>query len=161
MHFFFLAVIIRMGFSYNKRKNIVELAVLRDCTVKPDSRTPVLSSNTDSENRDGDIGWPGMMSIRVNELDGMYDHPILPMAGDAWQLLEIQCHSKLAARRALKPKKGSKPDGCDDNGDAVAGLDMRSRYVVMALRLCGTSFLKDDILDICIILQHGISIVMD
>ncbi|GAY58071.1 hypothetical protein CUMW_184270 [Citrus unshiu] len=115
-----------MGFSYNKRKNIVELAVLRDCTAKPDSRTPVLSSNTDSENRDGDIGWPGMMSIRVHELDGMYDHPILPMAGDAWQLLEIQCHSKLAARRALKPKKGSKPDGCDDNGDAVAGLDMRS-----------------------------------
>ncbi|KAH9722534.1 transcription initiation factor TFIID subunit 2 [Citrus sinensis] len=118
--------VLRMGFSYNKRKNIVELAVLRDCTVKPDSRTPVLSSNTDSENRDGDIGWPGMMSIRVHELDGMYDHPILPMAGDAWQLLEIQCHSKLAARRALKPKKGSKPDGCDDNGDAVAGLDMRS-----------------------------------
>ncbi|KAH9778523.1 transcription initiation factor TFIID subunit 2 [Citrus sinensis] len=118
--------VLRMGFSYNKRKNIVELAVLRDCTAKPDSRTPVLSSNTDSENRDGDIGWPGMMSIRVHELDGMYDHPILPMAGDAWQLLEIQCHSKLAARRALKPKKGSKPDGCDDNGDAVAVLDMRS-----------------------------------
>ncbi|KAL9433311.1 hypothetical protein AB3S75_028191 [Citrus x aurantiifolia] len=118
--------VLRMGFSYSKRKNIVELAVLRDCTAKPDSRTPVLSSNTDSENRDGDIGWPGMMSIRVHELDGMYDHPILPMAGDAWQLLEIQCHSKLAARRALKPKKGSKPDGCDDNGDAVAVLDMRS-----------------------------------
>lgn len=161
MHFFFLAVIIRMGFSYNKRKNIVELAVLRDCTVKPDSRTPVLSSNTDSENRDGDIGWPGMMSIRVHELDGMYDHPILPMAGDAWQLLEIQCHSKLAARRALKPKKGSKPDGCDDNGDAVAVLDMRSRYVVMALKTLWNFFLKDEKLDICIILQHGISIVMD
>ncbi|XP_031287927.1 transcription initiation factor TFIID subunit 2 [Pistacia vera] len=118
--------VLRMGFSYNKRKNIVELAVLRECTATPDSSGPVLNSNLDSENRDSDNGWPGMMSIRVHELDGMYDHPVLPMAGDTWQLLEIQCHSKLAARRALKPKKGSKPDGSDDNADAVAALDMRS-----------------------------------
>ncbi|KAK3225655.1 hypothetical protein Dsin_005517 [Dipteronia sinensis] len=117
---------LRMGFSYNKRKNIVELAVLRECTATLDSNALLFNPNPDSENRDGDIGWPGMMSIRVHELDGMYDHPILPMAGDAWQLLEIQCHSKLAARRSLKPKKGSKPDGSDDNGDVVAALDMRS-----------------------------------
>ena len=56
----------------------------------------------------------------------MYDHPILPMAGEAWQLLEIQCHSKLAARRFQKPKKGLKLDGSDDNGD-VPSMDMRSK----------------------------------
>ncbi|XP_057952366.1 transcription initiation factor TFIID subunit 2 isoform X2 [Malania oleifera] len=118
--------VLRMGLSYNKRKNMVELAVLRGCTATPDSSAPLPSGNADSENLEGDIGWPGMMSIRVHELDGMYDHPILPMAGDSWQLLEIQCHSKLAARRFQKPKKGSKPDGSDDNGDAAASQDMRS-----------------------------------
>ncbi|XP_040997720.1 transcription initiation factor TFIID subunit 2 [Juglans microcarpa x Juglans regia] len=118
--------VLRMGFSYNKRKNMVELAVLRGCTASPDSGASVLNINADSENRDSDIGWPGMMSIRIYELDGMYDHPILPMAGDIWQLLEIQCHSKLAARRFQKPKKSSKPDGSDDNGDVMPALDMRS-----------------------------------
>ena len=114
---------------------MVELAVLRGCTASPDSSASVLNVNTDSENRDGDIGWPGMMSIRVYELDGMYDHPILPMAGDTWQLLEIQCHSKLAARRFQKPKKGSKPDGSDDNGDVMPALDMRSRYILLSVRV--------------------------
>ncbi|KAF7838614.1 transcription initiation factor TFIID subunit 2 isoform X1 [Senna tora] len=117
--------ILRMGFSYNKRKNMVELAVLRGCTALTNSSASVLDINPETENRDGDTGWPGMMSIRVYELDGMYDHPILPMAGEAWQLLEIQCHSKLAARRFQKPKKGSKPDGSDDNGD-VPSMDVRS-----------------------------------
>lgn len=117
--------VLRAGLSYNKRKNLVELAVLRGCTAAPDTNTMVLNGNIDSENREVDIGWPGMMSIRVHELDGMYDHPILPMAGETWQLLEIQCHSKLAARRFQKPKKGSKPDGSDDNGD-VPAVDMRS-----------------------------------
>ncbi|TKY54942.1 Transcription initiation factor TFIID subunit 2 [Spatholobus suberectus] len=117
--------VLRMGFSYNKRKNMVELAVLRGCTALQTSSTSILDINPDTENRDGDTGWPGMMSIRVYELDGMYDHPILPMAGEAWQLLEIQCHSKLAARRFQKPKKGLKLDGSDDNGD-VPSVDMRS-----------------------------------
>ncbi|KAK7330203.1 hypothetical protein VNO77_24390 [Canavalia gladiata] len=117
--------VLRMGFSYNKRKNMVELAVLRGCTALQTSNTSILDVNPDTENRDGDTGWPGMMSIRVYELDGMYDHPILPMAGEAWQLLEIQCHSKLAARRFQKPKKGLKPDGSDDNGD-MPSMDMRS-----------------------------------
>ncbi len=114
---------------------MVELAVLRGCTASPDSSASVLNVNADSENRDGDIGWPGMMSIRVYELVGMYDHPILPMAGDTWQLLEIQCHSKLAARRFQKPKKGSKPDGSDDNGDVIPALDMRSRYILLSIRV--------------------------
>ncbi|XP_057719844.1 transcription initiation factor TFIID subunit 2 [Arachis stenosperma] len=117
--------ILRMGFSYNKRKNIVELAVMRGCTASQTSSTSALDINPNTENRDGDSGWPGMMSIRVYELDGMYDHPILPMAGEAWQLLEIQCHSKLAARRFQKPKKGLKLDGSDDNGD-VPSMDVRS-----------------------------------
>jgi transcription initiation factor TFIID subunit 2 len=116
-----------MGFSYNKRKNMVELAVLREFTAAPDANASFL--NLDSENREGDIGWPGMMSIRVYELDGMYDHPVLPLAGEMWQLLEIQCHSKLAARRFQKPKKSSKPDGFDENGDVPAS-DMRSRYII-------------------------------
>lgn len=133
-----------MGFSYNKRKNIVELAVLRECTAIPDSSMPVVNSNPDSENREGGMGWPGVMSIRVHELDGMYDHPVLPMSGDAWQLLEIQCHSKLAARRSLKPKKGAKPDGSDDNGDAVAAVDMRTRYNDFSLRSFWHILLKDD-----------------
>ncbi|XP_047330123.1 transcription initiation factor TFIID subunit 2 [Impatiens glandulifera] len=114
----------RMGFSYNKRKNMIELAVLRGCTVPPDAYAKILNHNPDSESRDSSVGWPGMMSIRVHELDGMYDHPILPMAGEAWQLMEIQCHSKVAAKRFQKPKKSSKPDGSDDNGDVV--LDTRS-----------------------------------
>ncbi|KAK6139962.1 hypothetical protein DH2020_026338 [Rehmannia glutinosa] len=117
--------VLKMGFSYNKRKNMVELAVLRGCTSRPDSWVGVDNINPDSENREGGVGWPGMMSIRVHELDGMYDHPILPMAGEPWQLLEIQCHSKLAAKRFQKPKKGSKNDGSDDNGDAVVTTDVR------------------------------------
>ena len=119
----------RMGFSYNKRKNMVELAVLRGCTAVPDASASVVNSRPESENRDSEVGWPGMMSIRVHELDGTFDHPVLPMAGDTWQLVEIQCHSKLAARRFQKPKKSSKPDGSDDNGDAAPAIDMRSRYL--------------------------------
>lgn len=116
---------------------MVELAVLRGCTASPEPNlTLVLNgSNPDSENREVDIGWPGMMSIRVHELDGMYDHPILPMAGETWQLLEFQCHSKLAARRFQKPKKGSKPDGSDDNGDIAPALDTRAKYVVISFLL--------------------------
>ncbi|KAF5730251.1 transcription initiation factor TFIID subunit 2 isoform X1 [Tripterygium wilfordii] len=118
--------VLRMGFSYNKRKNMVELAVLRECTAAADSSASTLNATNDSEIGDGDNGWPGMMSIRVYELDGMYDHPVLPLTGDTWQLFEIQCHSKLAARRAQKPKKGSKPDGSDDNVDIVPTVDMRT-----------------------------------
>ncbi|GER29049.1 transcription initiation factor TFIID subunit 2 [Striga asiatica] len=117
--------VLKMGFSYNKRKNMVELAALRGCTSRPDSWVGVDNINPDSENPEGGVGWPGMMSIRVHELDGMYDHPILPMAGEPWQLLEIQCHSKLAAKRFQKPKKGFKNDGSDDNGDAVVTTDVR------------------------------------
>ena len=122
-----------MGFSY-KRKNIIELAVLRECTTKLDSSVSVLNANPDSENLDGDFGCPGAMTVRVYELDGMSDHPNLPMAGDAWQLLEIACHSKLAARRyqSQKPKKGSKPDCSDDNGD-MPTVDMRSRYFIISM----------------------------
>ncbi|KAG1358725.1 putative Transcription initiation factor TFIID subunit 2 [Cocos nucifera] len=114
--------VMRMGLSYNKRRNMIELAVMRGCTGK----TRVSGGNPDSEIREGETGWPGMMSIRVHELDGMYDHPVLPMAGESWQLLEIQCHSKLAAKRFQKQKKGSKPDGSDDNVDAVSAQDMRT-----------------------------------
>ncbi|KAM0952687.1 putative peptidase M1, membrane alanine aminopeptidase, peptidase M4/M1, CTD superfamily [Dioscorea sansibarensis] len=115
--------VMRMGLSYNKRRNMVELAVLRGCTTK----TSLISNGSyDNESRDGDAGWPGMMSVRVHELDGMYDHPILPLAGEAWQLLEIQCHSKLAAKRIQKTKKGSKPDGSDDNAEATSTLDIRN-----------------------------------
>jgi transcription initiation factor TFIID subunit 2 len=67
-----------------------------------------------------------MMSVRVYELDGMYDHLSLPMAGDTCQLLEIQCHSKLVARRIQRPKKGGKGDGSDDNGEVAATLDSRT-----------------------------------
>ncbi|CAN1777851.1 Transcription initiation factor TFIID subunit 2 [Linum perenne] len=107
--------VLRIGFSYNKRKNIVELAVLRECTVVQESNTSML--NVDGENRDADLGWPGMMSIRIHEFDGMYDHPVLPLSGDTWQLLEIPCHSRGSGRRFQKPKKGSKPEGSDENGD--------------------------------------------
>lgn len=108
---------------------MIELAVLRSCTATAGAITSISNGNPDSETREGDVGWPGMMSIRVHELDGMYDHPSLPMAGESWQLLEIQCHSKLAARRFQKPKKGSKPDGSDDNADGAPTLDMRSGYI--------------------------------
>lgn len=107
---------------------MVELAVLRGCTASPDTIASVINSKPESDYRDSD-GWPGMMSIRVYELDGTFDHPVLPMAGDAWQLVEIQCHSKLAAKRFQKPKKALKPDGSDDNGDGAPASDMgRPRY---------------------------------
>lgn len=118
--------VLKMGFSYNKRKNLVELAALRGCTATPDSNSTVSNSKPDFIKREADVGWPGMMSIRVHELDGMYDHPLLPMAGETWQLLEIQCHSRLASKRFQKPKKGSKHDGSDDNVDTVASVDMRT-----------------------------------
>ncbi|KAL8244208.1 hypothetical protein R6Q59_010466 [Mikania micrantha] len=118
--------VLKMGFSYNKRKNLVELAALRGCTATPDSNPTFSNSKPDFVKREADAGWPGMMSIRVHELDGMYDHPVLPMAGETWQLLEIQCHSKLASKRFQKPKKGSKHDGSDDNADTVVSVDMRS-----------------------------------
>ncbi|KAI3976872.1 hypothetical protein MKX01_008730 [Papaver californicum] len=116
--------VLRMGLSYNKRKNMVELAVLRGCTASPDAIASVAKANLDTETRESGVGCPGMMSIRVHELDGMYDHPVLPLAGETWQLLEIQCHSRLA-KRIQKIKKGSKPDGSDDNADAVPTPDMR------------------------------------
>ncbi|KAL6559167.1 hypothetical protein OROHE_006536 [Orobanche hederae] len=128
--------VLKMGFSYNKRKNMVELAVLRGCTSRPDSWIGVDNINPDSENREGGVGWPGMMSLRVHELDGMYDHPIIPMAGEPWQLLEIQCHSKLAAKRFQKPKKGSKNDGSDDNADAVVSTDVRLNSESPLLWVC-------------------------
>nr|CAD1826469.1 unnamed protein product [Ananas comosus var. bracteatus] len=115
--------VMRMGISYNKRRNMIELAVVRGCTAKSGS---ISGSNPDDGIQEGDAGWPGMMSIRVHELDGMYDHPIVPMAGESCQVLEIQCHSKLAAKRFQKPKKGSKPDGSDDNADAVLTQDNRT-----------------------------------
>jgi len=123
-----------MGFSYNKRKNMVELAACRECTASPNALQPTSAGNNDPGNREGDSGWPGMMTIKVHELDGTHDH-LLPMAGDAWQLLEIKCHSRLAAKRFQKPKKGSKPDGSDDNGDAVTAVDIRSGYCNLAFVL--------------------------
>lgn len=107
---------------------MVELAILRECTARFDLGDTMSNGKPDSEKQEGD-GWPGMMSIRVHELDGMYDHPILPMTGEPWQLLEFQCHSRLAAKRFQKTKKSSKPDGSDDNGDTVANVDMRATYV--------------------------------
>lgn len=101
---------------------MVELAVLRDCTFRPDARAGIVNHTQDSENHE--TGWPGMMSIRIHELDGMYDHPNLPMAGEPWQLLEIPYHSKLAAKRLQKPKKGTKAEGSDDNAEAVT-TDLR------------------------------------
>ncbi|KAK1359659.1 Transcription initiation factor TFIID subunit 2 [Heracleum sosnowskyi] len=110
--------VLKMGFSYSKRKNIFELAVMRGFTAMPDTSIAPANSKAESENREG--GWPGMMSIRVHELDGMYDHPILPMAGETGHLLEIQCHSKLAAKR--RPKNSAKPDGSDGNDEAPPGV---------------------------------------
>ncbi|KAL6003622.1 hypothetical protein ACLOJK_023855 [Asimina triloba] len=126
--FFFTISSGRMGFQYNKRRNMIELAVLRGCTAPANSTILESKGNPDAVTREGDVGWPGMMSIRVHELDGMYDHPILPMAGETCQVLEIQCHSKLSAKRIQKSKKVSKPDGTDDNVDMAPALDVRSSF---------------------------------
>ena len=114
-HAYAFLLLARLGISYNKRRNLVELAVSRGCTAKAD---PVSDSHVNGDIQEGATGWPGMMSVRVHETDGVYDHPILPMAGEALQVVELQCHSKLAAKRFQKTKKGSKPDGSDDNVDA-------------------------------------------
>ncbi|XP_062194463.1 transcription initiation factor TFIID subunit 2-like [Phragmites australis] len=107
--------IMRLGISYSKKRNMIELAVSRGCTAKA---TPDFDSHANGDIREGDAGWPGMMSVRVHETDGAYDHPVLPMAGEALQVVEIQCHSKLAAKRIWKSKKNAKLDGSDDNIDA-------------------------------------------
>ncbi|KAG2634965.1 hypothetical protein PVAP13_2NG321000 [Panicum virgatum] len=106
--------VMRLGISYSKKRNMIELAVSRGCTAKA---TPDSDSHTNGDTREGDAGWPGMMSVRVHETDGAYDHPVLPMAGEALQVVEIQCHSKLAAKRVWKSKKSTKFDGSDDNID--------------------------------------------
>lgn len=120
----FLSFQSRMGFLYSKRRNMVELAVHRESTAS--SERSVTDDVSESKPVTADLGWPGMMSIRIHELDGMYDHPSLPMAGESYQLLDIQCHSKLAGRRVPKPKRGSKPEAADDNMDAGA-TDVRLR----------------------------------
>ncbi|PUZ70664.1 hypothetical protein GQ55_2G251900 [Panicum hallii var. hallii] len=106
--------VMRLGISYSKKRNMIELAVSRGCTAKA---TPDSDSHINGDIREGDSGWPGMMSVRVHETDGAYDHPVLPMAGEALQVVEIQCHSKLAAKRVWKSKKSTKFDGSDDNID--------------------------------------------
>eukprot|EP00249_Psilotum_nudum_P022024 c28343_g3_i2 orf=253-2820(-) len=106
--------VLSMGFVYSKRRNIIELAVHRGCTATRDVAIETEDNLLKEKQRDSDTGWPGMMSIRVHEVDGMYDHPILPMAGDAYQLLEIQCHSKLGSRRIQRPKKGSKLESTEE-----------------------------------------------
>lgn len=106
--------ILRMGFLYSKRRNMIELAVHRGCTSYSDKRMQAEGDATSGLPKMDDVGWPGMMSIRVHELDGMYDHPSLPMSGDTYQLLEIHCHSKLAGRRIQRPRKGSKLEVAED-----------------------------------------------
>lgn len=123
---FAVVLFLRIGFSYNKRKNIAEVAVLRGCTARPEADT-LHNASTNSEVQQTDVGWPGMMSIRVNELDGMFDHPSMPLAGESLQLVEVQCHSRLSARRFQKSKKGPKADGSDDNGDVA--VETRPRFV--------------------------------
>ncbi|KAG5020225.1 hypothetical protein JHK87_016080 [Glycine soja] len=75
-------LLLRMGFSYNKRKNMVELAVLGGCTTLQTSSTSTL-----------DINWMGWYN----------EHKYMIL---------------------MKPKKGLKLDGSDDNGD-VPSMDMR------------------------------------
>jgi transcription initiation factor TFIID subunit 2 len=107
---------------------MIELAVSRGCTAKA---TPDPDIHTNGDTREGDAGWPGMMSVRVHETDGAYDHPVLPMAGEALQVVEIQCHSRLAAKRVWK-KKNTKLDGSDDNIDAST-QENRTRYISTCL----------------------------
>lgn len=101
---------------------MVELAVRRVSTAvsRPVAGLAKTEGAAAGKFRAADMGWPGMMSIRLHELDGMYDHPSLPMAGDALQLLELQCHSKLAGRRIQRPKKGTtKADAVEDNVEST------------------------------------------
>jgi len=101
---------------------MVELAVRRVSTAvsRPVAGLAKTEGAAAGKLRAADMGWPGMMSIRLHELDGMYDHPSLPMAGDALQLLELQCHSKLAGRRIQRPKKGTtKADAVEDNVEST------------------------------------------
>lgn len=107
---------------------MIEMAAVRDSTAPTGGS--ITADNPGAETREGGAGWPGMMSLRVHELDGVYDHPSLSMTGENCQLLEIQCHSKLAAKRIQKPKKGTKPDGTDENADAVGTTDARAWCVV-------------------------------
>lgn len=104
---------------------MIELAVMRTSTATSSS----VSVNPELEEREADFSWPGMMSVRVHELDGTYDHPSLAMSGEPLQLLEVQLHSRLASKRLQKPKKLIKADGSDDNNDAISALDTRTWYI--------------------------------
>ena len=115
----------RMGFEYSKRRNVIELAVRRECTASCEMILQPKSDVIFEQRRSTDVGWPGMMSIRIHETDGMYDHPILSMAGDTYQLLEIQCHSKLVGKKIQRPKKGTKGDV--EDLDTFPGADARLR----------------------------------
>ncbi|KAH7306785.1 hypothetical protein KP509_22G030300 [Ceratopteris richardii] len=116
--------VLRMGFEYNRRRNMIELAVLRSSMTAAQMAEPRRNDESAERARASDAGWPGMMSICVHEIDGMYDHPSLPMSGDTYQLLDIHCHSKLAGRRIQRPKKGMKSDGVEDL-DHYAAADSR------------------------------------
>eukprot|EP00250_Pteridium_aquilinum_P006300 c16246_g1_i1 orf=741-4946(+) len=120
--------VLRMGYEYSKRRNMVELAVYRSCTASSEKVMEPKGDGVSERQRGTDVGWPGMMSIRVHEIDGMYDHPSLPMAGDTYQLLEIHCHSKLAGRRIQRPKKGNRADGAEDP-ELQAAVDTRQSSI--------------------------------
>ncbi|KAI5667610.1 hypothetical protein M9H77_17463 [Catharanthus roseus] len=90
---------LKIGFSFIKRKNMIELAVLRGCTARPDPNVAV--------------------SVAIPILK---NGKFMAVAGNTMP-------SKLAAKGFQKPKKVSRPDGCDDNDDSVPPVETRSKYV--------------------------------
>lgn len=124
----------RLGFTYNKRRNLVELAVERSATDSPDAATSGKAEEQSPKN--APVGWPGYMSVRMHELDGMFDHPTLAISGEPYQVLDLQCHSKLAGRRVQRPKKGAKGDVTDEAVDAASS----QKYEPMSVPSCPSTF---------------------
>lgn len=75
----------RMGFVYSKRCNMVEFVVCWEFIVMF-KYVGVIGKVGIFELKfcDLNMGWLGMMSIRLYELDGMYDYLSLFMVGDCY-----------------------------------------------------------------------------
>lgn len=77
--------VVRMGFVYSKRCNMVELVVCWEFIFILKCVGVVGKFEIfDLKFCNLDMGWFGMMSIRLYELDGMYDYLSLFMVGDCY-----------------------------------------------------------------------------
>ncbi|GAQ89684.1 TATA binding protein associated factor [Klebsormidium nitens] len=99
---------ISVAFNYIRRRNLLEVALVRTATASADPAVLAASSgakSSDLSDINPESGWPGSLPIRVQELDGSFDH-LVALSGDPFDKAELQCHSKLTAAKKLIAKEG-------------------------------------------------------